>query len=442
MSLYTLEGSQPPVDRPSGLEAAPSTNRPAPVLLASLLLATITGGPTLVAVASSVFGIGTNVSISALWVLLVGVSAASLLIACRGLAGERMRASPMAIALAVIFCSWYIVSLIASHPSLLFSASLYVVVPLTFGFAVVRWLGSVLADSLVSAILVSQTVLSAVLLPLAFGVGTVAQFTREVVPGISVHALGRTVSMVVVGSAILAATSGGRAIRSAAALMAVVGLAVAVRMGIRMAIIVSVVGLLVLFSERVFTSVQRRLGARKPTITAFAVILFAGTTLLVVALSTALLPADTGNQLRGSTVSDGFSIAENDVSISARTALANDARQTLSFQRPLDLAFGTGAGWYIAESVGDYPHNIVLEVAVELGIIGLALFVIFIASLLLQAMRTSHSRQALILVLVQLAYSLGSGSYQRTWEIWLWLGFLSGLVAYRSTLRPDHPRLA
>jgi O-antigen ligase len=98
---------------------------------------------------------------------------------------------------------------------------------------------------------------------------------------------------------------------------------------------------------------------------------------------------------------------------------------------PNQPIFGTGIGswgvFYFGSDARGYPHNILLEIAYEEGIVGLAAFLILLFAMgvaLIKMIKASHSHflvvglQVLYCVLV----SLFSGDLDDNRVMWLWMG--------------------
>jgi O-antigen ligase len=118
-------------------------------------------------------------------------------------------------------------------------------------------------------------------------------------------------------------------------------------------------------------------------------------------------------------------------------------------QHPL-LGIGTG-GFGALNPAEPYPHNILLEVAVELGVIGalLILGIVLSAAVRLGAVwRTTRGRDRLdaavliTLFVTALVNALFSGAIQDNREIWVWGGLGLGMSARLAATRLRAPRLA
>jgi O-antigen ligase len=101
------------------------------------------------------------------------------------------------------------------------------------------------------------------------------------------------------------------------------------------------------------------------------------------------------------------------------------------------LGVGTG-GFASLNPAQTYPHNLLLEMGVEVGVVGLLLVVGIIASLttrLVRAWRAASERDKLdaavliTLFLTALINALFSGAIQDNKEIWLWGGLGVGMSA-------------
>ena len=105
-------------------------------------------------------------------------------------------------------------------------------------------------------------------------------------------------------------------------------------------------------------------------------------------------------------------------------------------------AFGIGTGSFFSISgINRYPHNLLLEVAAELGLVGLVLVVGFLAStwLAMSRARTLQDRGDLQVAVVialfaaALVNAMFSGDIQTNSSVWLAAGLGLGL-SLRSTL--------
>lgn len=103
------------------------------------------------------------------------------------------------------------------------------------------------------------------------------------------------------------------------------------------------------------------------------------------------------------------------------------------------LAFGLGTGGFAALGTGLlYPHNILLEVATELGLVGAIALLVFLGSSIRRLVRLWRSTEgadqltsALLISLFTMAFinACFSGAIQDNREIWLWSGLAIGMGA-------------
>jgi O-antigen ligase len=108
---------------------------------------------------------------------------------------------------------------------------------------------------------------------------------------------------------------------------------------------------------------------------------------------------------------------------------------------------GIGTGGFAGLKAGElYPHNVLLEAAVELGILGGIVAAWFIVSSLRRMIafwRSSVGADKLeasliiSLFLAALINALFSGAFQDNREVWLWAGFGIGMCARNVILRED-----
>jgi O-antigen ligase len=107
--------------------------------------------------------------------------------------------------------------------------------------------------------------------------------------------------------------------------------------------------------------------------------------------------------------------------------------------------FGLGTGGFAALHTGlDYPHNIALEIATELGSVGLLALIVaiggFVSSLVRVRRRVSGEDKliASLLIALFLAAFINacfSGAIQDNRDVWIWGGIAIGMYARISTSR-------
>jgi O-antigen ligase len=140
----------------------------------------------------------------------------------------------------------------------------------------------------------------------------------------------------------------------------------------------------------------------------------------------------------GSTVGRAFSTllgSASGLSSNGRSGLWAQA-YTVFGEHPL---FGIGTGGFASvSSVELYPHNLLLEMAVELGIAGVLLIVGIVAgssARLIGAWRAARGRDKLdavvllTLFLMAVLNALFSGAIQDNMEVWVWAGLGIGMSA-------------
>jgi len=133
-----------------------------------------------------------------------------------------------------------------------------------------------------------------------------------------------------------------------------------------------------------------------------------------------------------------FSVSGGGLSSNGRTALWGDALTTFADHALVGIGSGGFAGIQVAEQ---YPHNLLLESAAELGIVGLGLVALLLADVtirLVQSWRESRRDEdrllaALILSLFTTAVvnSLFTGAIDDNRTVWLWAGVAVGMSAAR-----------
>jgi O-antigen ligase len=163
--------------------------------------------------------------------------------------------------------------------------------------------------------------------------------------------------------------------------------------------------------------------------TRLRLIFFVGSGLAVAVLAAQILP--------GQSISRSLSFltgSGSGLSSTGRYALWSEA-QSLFVDHPL-FGIGTG-GFFAADGVNHYPHNLLVEVAAELGFVGLALLLAFLVSSgasLARAWRESsgedRSGAAVVAALfaAALVNSLFSGDIQTNAGLWLAAGLGLGLT--------------
>ncbi|MBD3337344.1 MAG: hypothetical protein GF355_17665 [Candidatus Eisenbacteria bacterium] len=170
-----------------------------------------------------------------------------------------------------------------------------------------------------------------------------------------------------------------------------------------------------------------------------AVLLLAGGLLLVL-LGVALLPAELRRRFLGF---EGPHAIQVGLSWRLRLYLWDAALHQIAQAFPFGL--GTG-GFAMAVAGADlrlYPHNIILESLVELGLVGFIL-VAAVVVLAWRAMRRlqddapvrEEARAAWRLFLFAGGNALISGDFATNAEIWVWAGFLGALQGTRRSLSP------
>lgn len=111
-------------------------------------------------------------------------------------------------------------------------------------------------------------------------------------------------------------------------------------------------------------------------------------------------------------------------------------------QSPL-IGSGTGAFHDYVNGWAYYPHNIFLEIGAELGLMGLAVFVVFLLLTLKSAMRVILSplyddkvKQIMLILLVCFIFSLVEAQFSAdindNWHIWFFSGFIWSVYAAAS----------
>lgn len=130
-----------------------------------------------------------------------------------------------------------------------------------------------------------------------------------------------------------------------------------------------------------------------------------------------------------------FAVSGGDLSSNGRTGLWGLALDTFA----QDTFLGIGTGGFAAIQVAEqYPHNILLEAAVELGIVGLILVSWLLADVavrLVRAWRVSASDDRLAAAVVLALFGTGvvnalfSAGFQDNRVVWLWAGVGAGLSA-------------
>jgi O-antigen ligase len=154
--------------------------------------------------------------------------------------------------------------------------------------------------------------------------------------------------------------------------------------------------------------------------------------LLLVALATVAGAAVAAAIVPGAALDRSLSVilgGESGLSTTGRNELWADAWQ-LFHAHPL---LGIGTGGFSTTSVEAYPHNLLLETAAELGLVGLALLLVVLvagASTMLRNVATGGDRARAGLVLALFAAAMVnaflSGDITANAAVWLALGFALG----------------
>jgi O-antigen ligase len=128
--------------------------------------------------------------------------------------------------------------------------------------------------------------------------------------------------------------------------------------------------------------------------------------------------------------------------IGSASGLSSNGRSAIwaqawtEFSRHLTFGIGTG-GYGAIDPINAYPHNILLEVGVELGVIGLVALVVMIGSMLRRLLavwrssRTDISLEASLFIglfAMALVNAFFSGAIQDNRDIWIWGGI--GVAMY------------
>ena len=125
------------------------------------------------------------------------------------------------------------------------------------------------------------------------------------------------------------------------------------------------------------------------------------------------------------TPTTSFATVVNDPNVTSR-ALYLDLSSQLFVASPI---FGNGLGTFASLGAADlYPHNIVAEIAGELGVAGLALL---FAWFLLALRAAARSPLLMSLVVATAAFSLFSGSIAGNAEFWIFTGIAVAMTAIR-----------
>jgi len=201
--------------------------------------------------------------------------------------------------------------------------------------------------------------------------------------------------------------------------------------GSRGPVVAFVIGVITLIA---LTAASRR-GRRR-------LLLVTGGLILAAVVAAVIVPGATIGRALSTIAGSSSGLSSN-----GRSALWSQAYTAFGAHPFLGLGTGAFASLNPAEP---YPHDIFLEMAVELGIVGVLLIVAIIASLtarLVQAWRTASDRDKLdaavliTLFVTALVNALFSGAIQDNKEIWVWGGLGVGMSARlalqrRSVLRP------
>ena len=130
-----------------------------------------------------------------------------------------------------------------------------------------------------------------------------------------------------------------------------------------------------------------------------------------------------------------FSVSGGGLSSNGRTALWGQAVEAFANSPFLGLGTGGFAGAQVAEQ---YPHNLLLEVAAELGVIGLVLvcaLLVNASARMAKAWRAGDGDQRLMVAVVAALFTTGlvnalfSAGIQDNRAVWLWAGVGVGLSA-------------
>jgi O-antigen ligase len=107
---------------------------------------------------------------------------------------------------------------------------------------------------------------------------------------------------------------------------------------------------------------------------------------------------------------------------------------SLFWQAPIS---GIGVGGFASTGLEAYPHNIVAEVGLELGVIGLVLLGVWVALALRAA---SRSPILMALVVASAVFALFSGNLASNAEFWLFSGLAIAQYPWRSRRDPSERR--
>jgi O-antigen ligase len=130
-----------------------------------------------------------------------------------------------------------------------------------------------------------------------------------------------------------------------------------------------------------------------------------------------------------------LTVSGSDVSSNGRTQLWSHALD--EFDREPFVGIGTG-GFAATQTAGQYPHNLFLEPAAELGLVGLALVLLLVVEVgirLVRAWRAGGEEERLVSGLVlalgatALVNATFSGGLPHNRAVWLWAGVALGLSA-------------
>lgn len=101
--------------------------------------------------------------------------------------------------------------------------------------------------------------------------------------------------------------------------------------------------------------------------------------------------------------------------------------------------FGSGLGAFATTGLAEYPHNVFAEVASELGVIGLALLIVWVA----MALRGAAGSPLLVsLVVATTMFALFSGSLASNTEFWLFTGVAVAMTPLRQRRAISSPAFA
>jgi O-antigen ligase len=140
--------------------------------------------------------------------------------------------------------------------------------------------------------------------------------------------------------------------------------------------------------------------------------------------------------------------------LGSASGLSSNGRSTLWASAYTDLShhlwLGIGTGGFGSLNLGyPYPHNILLEVGLELGVLGLLAFVVMLGSIgirlarLWRETRLGERLDASLLIALfasAVVNAFFSGALPDNKDIWRWGGIAVGMYAYREMNRATAPR--